>query len=267
MRNLQIFILLIISHFLFCQTSKNSLIKVDYNEYRTFMPSIVNIDLGTLIASNEFSYYNSKPIKKINNSKSNNSEESIAVVNNKEELSEIVIDRKNKILTEKLYDNIFLKKRYAVYESLPKMQWKLFNDKKKIGNYECKKATTEFRGRQYEVWYTEKIPISLGPWKFNGLPGLILHAEDKEGIYKWEVNNISYPYDSKINLSDKNKKDTKYKKLSFEEYDELRINKIKEKIEIIKSRNSERSYKVHFEYSTEQEKEPINEFRQVKNFK
>ena len=41
---------------------------------------------------------------------------------------------------------------------------------------ECKKATTNFRGRYWEVWYTEDIPISQGPWKLCGLPGMILKA-------------------------------------------------------------------------------------------
>ena len=62
---------------------------------------------------------------------------------------------------------------------------------KKINNYLCKNAQTYFRGRVYEVWYTEELPISLGPWKFNGLPGLILSAYDKEGVYKWEVKKYS----------------------------------------------------------------------------
>ena len=34
---------------------------------------------------------------------------------------------------------------------------------------ECKKATTNFRGRYWEVWYTEDIPISQGPWKLCGI--------------------------------------------------------------------------------------------------
>ncbi len=56
-------------------------------------------------------------------------------------------------------------------------------------------------------------------------------------------------------------------KISFEEYDKKRIKKIKEKVEIIKSRNSGRDFNVRFEYTTEQEKEPVNEFRETKVFK
>jgi hypothetical protein len=41
---------------------------------------------------------------------------------------------------------------------------------------ECKKATTNFRGRYWEAWYTEEIPIGQGPWKLCGLPGMILKA-------------------------------------------------------------------------------------------
>ena len=97
------------------------------------------------------------------------------------------------------------------------MIWKLTNDSKTIKNYTCKKATTTFRGRTYEVWYTEKIPISIGPWKFNGLPGLILSVQDKEGIYKWEVKSISYPYTkTKVDLNTLVVENNKFKKISFE---------------------------------------------------
>ncbi|MCW1147025.1 GLPGLI family protein [Flavobacterium lacisediminis] len=266
MKKIFIITALIVTQFSVCQKTPNKLLKIEYNEFRIFTPSIINLDLGTLIVSNDYSFYSSKVIKKIKKEKIDDGE-SVGVNNIKEILSEIIIDRKKKILTEKLFDNIVLKKKYAVYEGLPKMKWKLLNEIKKIGNYECKKATTEFRGRKYEAWYTEKIPVSLGPWKLNGLPGVILMAEDKEGIYKWEAKLISYPYiNSKYNINSKVKDDSKFEKISFEDFNKKRIEKIKEKIEIIKSRNSGRDFNVRFEYTTEQEKEPINEFRERKTF-
>lgn len=271
MKKILIIASLILTQISFCQKNPlNNLLKIEYNEFRIFTPSIINLDLGTLIVSNDYSFYSSKVIKKIKKEKIEDGE-SIGVNDIKEMLSEIIIDRKKKILTEKLFDNLILKKKYAVYEGLPKMKLKLSNEKKKIGNYECKKATTEFRGRKYDAWYTEKIPVSLGPWKFNGLPGVILFVEDKEGLYKWEAKLISYPYinskGKKDNINSKITDDPKFEKISFEEYDKKRIKKIKEKVEIIKSRNSGRDFNVRFEYTTEQEKEPVNEFRETKVFK
>ncbi|CAM3798437.1 GLPGLI family protein [Flavobacterium gelidilacus] len=263
-----LFFLIIFSTFSFSQNSKNNLLKVEYNEYRIFTPKIINIDLGSLIVSNDFSYYGSSIVKKEKKGDSKDSE-SFGVTNIEDKLSEIIINRKTNILTERLDENIFLKKKYAVNENLPKMEWKLTKEQKKINTYLCKKATTVFRGRTYEVWYTEKIPISLGPWKFNGLPGLILSAEDKEGIYKWEAKTISYPYTkTKIDINSLIKENSKYKKVTFKEFDKLRTDAIKDKIQIVKARNSNRNdLNVGFEYSTDQEKEPTNEWRTQTYFK
>ena len=55
---------------------------------------------------------------------------------------------------------------------------------------ECHKATTKFRGRVWEVWFTEEIPISLGPWKLGGLPGLILKATADHDFIKFTAISI-----------------------------------------------------------------------------
>lgn len=58
------------------------------------------------------------------------------------------------------------------------MDWDIFEDSvQTIIGYECHKAVTKFRGREWAVWYADGIPVSLGPWKLNGLPGIILQAE------------------------------------------------------------------------------------------
>jgi GLPGLI family protein len=49
---------------------------------------------------------------------------------------------------------------------------------------ECHYAKTKFRGREWKVWFTEEIPVSLGPWKLNGLPGLILKATADDDFIK-----------------------------------------------------------------------------------
>ena len=76
-----------------------------------------------------------------------------------------------------VYTSIFGSK-FLVEEDVPTMEWEIDEDSvQTIIGYECHKAKTKFRGREWTVWYVEDIPISLGPWKFNGLPGIILQAE------------------------------------------------------------------------------------------
>lgn len=76
-----------------------------------------------------------------------------------------------------VYTSIFGSK-YLVEEDVPTMEWEIEEDSvQTIIGYECHKAKTKFRGREWTVWYAEDIPVSLGPWKLNGLPGIILQAE------------------------------------------------------------------------------------------
>lgn len=249
--------------------SKNPIIKVQYAETISYVPSIINNYQSSLYIQDEYSYYKSEYLN-TDKSNSKNEEDDVIIVNSFENkfINEVYINNKAKELTENKYENKFLKKSYSIYEELPKMKWEFLKGEKKIKNYTCKKAKTTFRGRTYTVWYTEKIAVKIGPWKFNGLPGLILSIEDSAGIYKWEVKSITYPYKgSDINLKESYSKRFKYTKLSFKDYDDKLITSIKDKIETIKARNNSRSgIKVGFDYSTFQDKEPINEYRTKMNF-
>lgn len=66
------------------------------------------------------------------------------------------------------------------YLDEPSFSWSILQEKKKIGTLEAQKAETEFRGRRYTAWFTVDIPISSGPWKFSGLPGLILEVSSND---------------------------------------------------------------------------------------
>ncbi|SDR06083.1 GLPGLI family protein [Chryseobacterium soldanellicola] len=64
-----------------------------------------------------------------------------------------------------------------------KPEWKILPDKQKIGEYNTQKATTTYGGREWTAWFSTDIPFQDGPYKFYGLPGLIVKLEDKTGSH------------------------------------------------------------------------------------
>ncbi|MFC0344157.1 GLPGLI family protein [Epilithonimonas hispanica] len=79
--------------------------------------------------------------------------------------------------------------KYKVKQDV-ELNWKLTNEFSKILNYNVQKATTEFGGRKWTAWFTKDIPIQDGPYKFKGLPGLILKIEDSNKSHVWELKGI-----------------------------------------------------------------------------
>ena len=67
------------------------------------------------------------------------------------------------------------------------LDWKILPEKEKIGNWEAQKATTEFGGRKWTAWFCEEIPLSDGPYKFKGLPGLIVKISDADNSHVMEL--------------------------------------------------------------------------------
>ena len=80
--------------------------------------------------------------------------------------------------------------RLCCEEKEEKPEWKLTADTLTLLGYRCTRATTQFKGRQWTAWFTPDIPVSEGPWKLCGLPGMILKAEDAEGHYRFAANGI-----------------------------------------------------------------------------
>ena len=89
------------------------------------------------------------------------------------------------------------KKAYIVDEVLPMIKWIIKSETKKISNIDCQKATTAYKGRNYEAWFAPSIPISAGPWKFHGLPGLILEVYDEKKEVQFLFNSLAIDTDVK----------------------------------------------------------------------
>ena len=97
-------------------------------------------------------------------------------------------------------DKIFGKK-YLYTEKQEMPQWKILQEKKVVANHSCQKAEATYLGRKWIVWFTAEIPISDGPWKLWGLPGLILEAADVDNDYQFtciEIKNLSHGKEIKV---------------------------------------------------------------------
>lgn len=71
-----------------------------------------------------------------------------------------------------------------------KINWKILSEKEQIGEWNVQKAEADFAGRHWIAWFSTEIPIQDGPYKFRGLPGLIVKIEDKTGSHKMELKGI-----------------------------------------------------------------------------
>lgn len=122
------------------------------------------------------------------------------------------------------HESVYGEKKYHIItEKLPKLKWEILNDTLNILGFKTQKAKLNFRGRDYFAWFSSEIKISDGPYKFHGLPGLILKIESTDGKFTFEA------YSLKLNISED--------KLSItslsNKYPNKRIITIKEKVSLI----------------------------------
>lgn len=77
---------------------------------------------------------------------------------------------------------------YAIGGPMPAIDWKISSDTATFGGLHCQKATCHFKGRDYTAWFCPELPVHVGPWKLNGLPGVIVDARDakNEVIFKFD---------------------------------------------------------------------------------
>ncbi|WP_250252354.1 GLPGLI family protein [Chryseobacterium sp. Marseille-Q3244] len=75
---------------------------------------------------------------------------------------------------------------YSYEEDRP-LNWKISSETRKIGEYKVQKAEADFAGRKWTAWFTTDLPYQDGPYKFGGLPGLIVKVEDDKGDYSFDL--------------------------------------------------------------------------------
>ncbi|MDR6194580.1 GLPGLI family protein [Siphonobacter sp. SORGH_AS_0500] len=90
-------------------------------------------------------------------------------------------------------------RKYFVQEKIVVPKWVITKEYKKIGSFKCQKAKAFYRDRNYMAWFTTEIPSLAGPWKLQGLPGLILEAESEDGEVKFLFESLIFnPKNEKI---------------------------------------------------------------------
>jgi GLPGLI family protein len=118
-----------------------------------------------------------------------------------------------------LFDELFL-----VKESTPNFFWSMTGNSKTVAEHVCHEALGEFRGRKYAVWFTPDIPVSAGPYKFGGLPGLILEVNEQEGKYNWYCKSIGTISEDEAVII---QRPTEGKMISYPEFHSLIITSLK----------------------------------------
>ena len=90
---------------------------------------------------------------------------------------------------------------FVYRDEMKPQEWVLLSDTATIMGYLSQKAICRWRGRDWEAWFTSEVPISEGPWKFYGLPGLITKLHDTQKHYSFELigfRETVEPIDTKI---------------------------------------------------------------------
>jgi len=137
---------------------------------------------------------------------------------------------------EILFYNMIGNNNFLVKDKYFDFDWKILSETKEISGYSCIKATTQFRGREWVAWFAPLIPLSYGPWKLHGLPGLILEAYDTNNKYTFRSVKVEYKKNDVLRkdfttlMETKNKKPITYQQFlrDTEELNDNLINDVRD---------------------------------------
>jgi len=89
-------------------------------------------------------------------------------------------------------------KDYIIDDTIKALAWKLADETKTILGHACKKATLKTQmGNDVVAWYTEDIPLPIGPESFTGLPGAVLMIDVNNGEIVFTATEIKKDTDVK----------------------------------------------------------------------
>src|SRR6201996_3823095 len=79
---------------------------------------------------------------------------------------------------------------YIIDDALPVINWHISSEKANFAELHCQKATCHFKGRDYTAWFCPDLPVHVGPWKLNGLPGVIVDARDAKNEVVFQFDGV-----------------------------------------------------------------------------
>lgn len=95
--------------------------------------------------------------------------------------------------------------RFKYEEDMREIKWTLGADTGRVMGYFVNQAFTDYGGRKWVAWYSTEIPFNDGPYKFGGLPGLILKIYDLKEDYIFEavkIERLKEPMDIELSERD-----------------------------------------------------------------
>ena len=107
--------------------------------------------------------------------------------------------------------------QYYFTDNYEPMSYKILNENKVVNNKKLTKATTNFRGRNYIVWFDPNTKTKEGPWKFNNLQGIAYEIYDENKLFKWTLEKIE---NSKVKIENPFVGETVFK--NYVEYPKMR---------------------------------------------
>ncbi len=110
---------------------------------------------------------------------------------------------------------------YIYQDTLNAQRWEMADSVKTILGHECQKATCHFRGQHWTAWFATDVPVSDGPWKFSGLPGLIMEvsAEKDRHLFRMVgIENIPSDRQEPIVFSDTYVGNKRFEKITLEKF-------------------------------------------------
>ena len=119
-------------------------------------------------------------------------------------------------------------KTYIVEEKINKIKWNIIQEFKTISGFKAQKAKGSFRGRQYTAWFTNEIPIKYGPWKLNGLPGLILNVSDVNNEVMFYAKAIKVPFNLNSDTKNKFEFNDDFNRISLAKYAKFKKQQVEE---------------------------------------